>query len=171
MWQPQPTIQALGVFTDQKGFESEISALEKQIKNKKTTDDLVVFYGSSTIRLWNSLQDDFPHTNTLNLGFGGAFISSLSQNFDRLFTFEAPKAIVLYLGGNDLSLGWTRKIVEKSILMKNPANIHTTIVNLSIKLRTGDQMEKSWRSTNGVLAKNTAFLEQIDFDALMEEKR
>ena len=74
----------------------------------------MVFYGSSTIRLWNSLQDDFPHTNTLNLGFGGAFISSLSQNFDRLFTFEAPKAIVLYLGGNDLSLGWTaEKIIEK----------------------------------------------------------
>ena len=163
---------------EEMGFESEISALEKQIKNKKTTDDLVVFYGSSTIRLWNSLQDDFPHTNTLNLGFGGAFISSLSQNFDRLFTFEAPKAIVLYLGGNDLSLGWTaEKIIEK--IKTLIAKIHsrypgTTIVNLSIKpsLERADQMEKIIKINKAMalLAKNTDFVKQIDFfDALMQD--
>ena len=103
---------------------------------------------SSTIRLWKSLEKDFPQANTLNLGFGGAFISSLYQHFQRLFTFGAPKAIVLYLGGNDLSLGWTAaKIVEKiKILIEK---IHrkyptTTIVNLSIKpsLERADQMEK-----------------------------
>lgn len=159
-------------------FKSEISKLEKQIKNIKTTDDLVVFYGSSTIRLWNSLQDDFPHTNTLNLGFGGAFISSLSQNFERLFTFEAPKAIVLYLGGNDLSLGWTaEKIINK--IKTLIAIIHskfpgTSIINLSIKpsIERSNQIEKIIQINKSIilLAEKSDFLIHVNiFDDLLKD--
>lgn len=118
-------------------FESEITALEAQIQNHKNTDDLVVFYGSSTLRLWKELDRDFPSVNTLNLGFGGAFIDDLSKNFERLFTFKAPKAIVLYLGGNDLSLDWSaQKIVSKIkalILQIHQRFPGTTLYNLSIK--------------------------------------
>tara|TARA_B100001057_G_scaffold112365_1_gene110491 strand:+ start:534 stop:1904 length:1371 start_codon:yes stop_codon:yes gene_type:complete len=159
-------------------FKSEISKLEKQIKNIKTTDDLVVFYGSSTIRLWNSLQDDFPHTNTLNLGFGGAFISSLSQNFERLFTFEAPKAIVLYLGGNDLSLGWTaEKIINK--IKTLIAIIHskfpgTSIINLSIKpsIERSNQIEKIIQINKAIMlfAEKSDFLIHVNiFDDLLKD--
>lgn len=163
---------------EEKGFESEILALEERIKNKESLRDLVVFYGSSTIRLWNDLQKDFPHTNTLNLGFGGAFISSLSHHFDRLFTFDAPKTIVLYLGGNDLSLGWTAgKIVEKikmlieKIHRKFPSS---NILNLSIKpsLERAEQLEKIIEINRAMeaSAKKSPFLEQVDFfDALMRD--
>ena len=165
------------LLAEQNGYESEIEQLEKRIKEKTTIKNLVVFYGSSTIRLWRSLKKDFPGVNSLNLGFGGAYISSLSQHFDRLFTFESPKVIVLYLGGNDLSLGWTAvKIVNKiKILIEK---IHrkfptTTIINLSIKpsLERVDQMEKiiGINCAMAVFAKNTTFLKQIDFfDALMQ---
>ena len=159
-------------------FKSEISKLEKQIKNIKTSDDLVVFYGSSTIRLWNSLQDDFPHNNILNLGFGGAFISSLSQNFQRLFIFEAPKAIVLYLGGNDLSLGWTaKKIIEK--IKTLIAIIHgrypgTTIVNLSIKpsLERSNLLQKIIQINKAIFlfAEKSDFLIHVNiFDDLLKD--
>ncbi len=161
----------------EKGFESEILALEELTKNKDTLEDLVVFYGSSTIRLWNSLEEDFPHINLLNFGFGGAFISSLSENFERLFTFKAPKMIVLYLGGNDLSLGWTaNKIVEnistliEKIHQKYPS---TTLVNLSIKpsLERAEQMDKIIQINTLMQAssKINPFLKQVDFfDALMD---
>lgn len=163
---------------EEMGFEKDISELEKQIKNKKTTDDLVVFYGSSTIRLWKSLQDDFPHTNTLNLGFGGAFISSLSQNFERLFTFEAPKAIVLYMGGNDLSLGWTaEKIIKK--IKTLIAIIHSkfpsaSIINLSIKpsIERSDQIEKIIQINKAIIlfAEKTDFLIHVNiFDDLLKD--
>ena len=162
---------------EEQGFESEILALEERTKNKETLDDMVVFYGSSTIRLWNSLEEDFPHINSLNLGFGGAFISSLSQHFERLFTFKAPKVIVLYLGGNDLTLGWTAaKIVEninsliEKIHHKYPT---TTLLNLSIKpsLERAIQMEKIIQINTAMdaLSKNSTFLKQVDFfDALMD---
>ena len=138
----------------------------------------MVFYGSSTIRLWNSLQDDFPHTNILNLGFGGAFISSLSKNFERLFTFEAPKAIVLYLGGNDLSLGWTaEKIIKK--IKTLIAIIHskfpgTSIINLSIKpsIERSNQIEKIIQINKAIIlfAEKTDFLIHVNiFDDLLKD--
>ena len=166
------------LLTEEMDFKSEISKLEKQITNIRTTDDLVVFYGSSTIRLWNSLQDDFPHTNILNLGFGGAFISSLSQNFERLFTFEAPKAIVLYLGGNDLSLGWTAQKIFKKIKILI-AKIHsrypgTTIFNLSIKpsLERSNQIEKIIQINKALslYAEKSDFLIHVNiFDDLLKD--
>jgi hypothetical protein len=36
--------------------------------------DPVVFYGSSTIRLWKGMKNDFNELNVINLGFGGALI-------------------------------------------------------------------------------------------------
>jgi lysophospholipase L1-like esterase len=166
------------LLNNEMGFESEITALEKRVKNKKIFNDLVVFYGSSTIRLWNSLEDDFPHTNTLNLGFGGAFISSLYQNFERLFTFEAPKAIVLYLGGNDLSLGWTaEKIIEKIktlIVIIHSKFPSTSIINLSIKpsIERSDQIEKIIQINKAITlyAEKTDFLIQVNlFDDLLKD--
>ena len=167
------------MLAEQKGYEAEIKQLEKRIIEKNTIKNLVVFYGSSTIRLWSSLEKDFPGINSLNLGFGGAYISSLSQYFERLFSFESPKVVVLYLGGNDLSLGWSVvKIVNKIITFIE--KIHrkfptTTIINLSIKpsLERVDQMEKilGINSAMAVFAKKTTFLKQIDFfDALMQGK-
>tara|TARA_B110000977_G_C11085834_1_gene494665 strand:+ start:4046 stop:5425 length:1380 start_codon:yes stop_codon:yes gene_type:complete len=118
-------------------FTSEISALEKKIKHKHNTKNLVVFYGSSSIRLWKTIENDFKSLNVLNLGFGGAYIESLSHHFESLFTFEAPKAIVLYLGGNDLNLGYSAKkivaLIKKFITVINRKFPNTLIFNISIK--------------------------------------
>ena len=86
-------------------FEKEIAVLKRKSKEKKSKNNLIVFYGSSSIRLWSQLNKDFPTYETLNLGFGGAFINSLSVHFENLFKDLNPKAIILYMGGNDLSLG------------------------------------------------------------------
>ena len=157
--------------TEGKYFESEIIKLEKRVEDKKKQDNMVVFYGSSTIRLWKNLADDFPRVNTLNLGFGGAFISSLSLNFKRLFTFNSPKAIVLYLGGNDLSLNWSaQKIVDKikTFISKVHQNYPaSTIINLSLKpsFERSQQMEKivEINSLMKSFAEGNTFLKQIDF--------
>ena len=118
-------------------FELEIAVLQRRSEQKKQLQNLIVFYGSSTIRLWERLQKDFPDYHTLNLGFGGAYIDSLSNYFENLFKDLKPKAIVLYMGGNDLSLGLSaREIIDKirifieMIHLKFPSTI---IFNISIK--------------------------------------
>lgn len=118
-------------------FELEIQNLEKSIENQKDLIDPIVFYGSSTIRLWKGMKNDFNGLNVINLGFGGALIKDLSKNFSRLFRKINPSVIVLYLGGNDLTLGYSaEKIVEKiknflELVFKNYPNIK--IINMSIK--------------------------------------
>ena len=118
-------------------FKLEIETLKNSVDKIKEKERLVVFYGSSTIRLWKNLKEDFSQPNFLNLGFGGAFIHSLSEFFETLFQFENPKAIVLYLGGNDLTLEFSpEQIFEKikklvfKIKKKYP---NVLIFNVSVK--------------------------------------
>ena len=118
-------------------FEGELKKLKKLVSNKKDTNNQLVFYGSSTIRLWERLASDFSNFNTINLGFGGALIQDLNKNFNDLFKSLNPKYIVTYLGGNDLTLNYSsekisQKIIEffKKITERFP---NTSIINLSIK--------------------------------------
>ena len=102
-------------------FSFEIKNLLSKVEENKKMETPIIFYGSSTIRLWKSLNQDFKDVDVINLGFGGAYIDSLSKNFNLLINFLNPKAIVIYLGGNDLNLSLSpeevifkiKKFVEK----------------------------------------------------------
>ena len=102
-------------------FSFEIKNLLSKVEENKKMESPIIFYGSSTIRLWKSLNEDFKDVDVINLGFGGAYIDSLSKNFNLLIDFLNPKAIVIYLGGNDLNLSLSpeevifkiKKFVEK----------------------------------------------------------
>lgn len=65
-------------------FSIEVKKLLSKVEGNKSVESPIIFYGSSTIRLWKSLDDDFKNMNVINLGFGGAYIHSLSKNFDLL---------------------------------------------------------------------------------------
>lgn len=161
-------------------FEREIAVLKKDLAEKKHQKDLLVFYGSSTIRLWKNVNQDFPAWNTLNLGFGGAFIHSLNDYFEELFHELQPKVIVLYLGGNDLTLGLSAsKIVAK--ILRFIDRIHakfpnTLILNVSIKPSFERQHELAKiKEINTQLGEKTAPLpnvQQVDFyDSFIENNR
>jgi lysophospholipase L1-like esterase len=83
-------------------YDNEVQQLETKIKQLPTADNRVVFYGSSSIRLWKTLADDFPGQNTLNLGFGGSTLAACAWFFERLVLPAKPKAVVFYAGDNDL---------------------------------------------------------------------
>ena len=67
--------------------------------------DAVVFVGSSSIRFWTSLEQDFPGVRSINRGFGGSELADSVYYADRLVTFHRPRAVVLYAGENDLAAG------------------------------------------------------------------
>ncbi len=69
----------------------------------------VVFVGSSSIRMWDSLANDFPGVHVVNRGFGGSELADSVHFFDQLVRPHAPRAIVLYAGENDL---WSGKSPE-----------------------------------------------------------
>jgi lysophospholipase L1-like esterase/1-acyl-sn-glycerol-3-phosphate acyltransferase len=160
-------------------FEQEIAVLQRRSAQKQQKN-LVVFYGSSTIRLWDRLQKDFPAHHTLNLGFGGAFIHSLSSHFETLFQGLQPKSIVLYLGGNDLSLGLSaREIIDQirafieMVHRKFPTAI---IFNISIKpsFERQDLLEVIQHINQGVLemSMQSPYLHQIKlYEALLDQNQ
>jgi Lysophospholipase L1 and related esterases len=69
----------------------------------------VVFVGSSSIRMWKTLADDFAGTHVVNRGFGGSQLADSVHYFDQLVRPHAPRTVVLYAGDNDL---WSGKSPE-----------------------------------------------------------
>src|SRR6202795_2155435 len=86
-------------------FESEVSALEGRLSQSPIASSPVVFYGSSSIRLWKSLQQDFSGYAVLNCGFGGSRLTDCVRYANRLVIPRKPSAIVIYAGDNDLAGG------------------------------------------------------------------
>jgi lysophospholipase L1-like esterase len=88
---------------DTSRFESEIERLEAKIFDPPPGP--IVFYGSSSFRLWKSLEQDFQSYEVLNCGFGGACLADCVTFAPRLILPLKPSAVVLYAGDNDLALG------------------------------------------------------------------
>ncbi|MDN5289468.1 MAG: Lysophospholipase [Mucilaginibacter sp.] len=85
-------------------YEEEVKGLEKkrlQLIDQPST----LFYGSSTIRLWDTLYDDFKLFKPTNLGFGGSTLAACSWFFNRIVAPFDAKSIVIYAGDNDLGDG------------------------------------------------------------------
>lgn len=86
-------------------YEDDVRQLEVKLTSLPPTTDRVIFYGSSSIRLWTTLAQDFPQINTINLGFGGSTLAACAWFFERLIVPATPRSIVFYAGDNDLGDG------------------------------------------------------------------
>jgi lysophospholipase L1-like esterase len=86
-------------------FENEIKAFEAMDKTNPPPTGAVLFIGSSSIRLWKTLADDFPKHRVINRGFGGSQIIDSVNYADRIVLPYKPRLIVLYAGGNDINAG------------------------------------------------------------------
>lgn len=93
-------------------WETEISALERRVQQDAVGTGGVVFYGSSSFRVWTNLAAAFPGHRVVNLGFGGSQLSDLNRYFDRLVPPLQPRLLLIYGGDNDLAEGKTPAQVE-----------------------------------------------------------
>jgi hypothetical protein len=67
----------------------------------------VVVTGSSSIRMWSSLNEEFSSWAPVQRGFGGAWLSEVAGAVDVLIAPHAPSAVVVFAGANDLAEGAT----------------------------------------------------------------
>ena len=88
-------------------WEKDIAAYEAQDKASPPPKAGIVFIGSSTIRRWTSLPQDYPDHKVINRGFGGSQIADAAHFADRIVIPYAPRAVFLRAGGNDLNAGKT----------------------------------------------------------------
>lgn len=86
-------------------FQSEVDAISETTFTIDPQKEIVVFTGSSSIRMWKDVQDFYPHINAINTGFGGSQFKDLIHFREELiFTFK-PDRIFIYEGDNDISSG------------------------------------------------------------------
>lgn len=91
-------------------WEKEIAAFEQADRTNPPPKDAFLFIGSSGIRLWKTLAQDFPEYKVINRGFGGSQICDSTHFAERIIFPYRPRMIVLRAGGNDL---WAGKSAEQ----------------------------------------------------------
>ncbi len=101
-------------------YEAEVRALERARIGRGIGERTPVFYGSSSIRLWDTLAEDVG-PGILNLAFGGSTLEACDHFFARLVAPVNPRSLLVYAGDNDLgdgrtveqALGWFRSLADK----------------------------------------------------------
>ncbi len=91
----------------------------------------VLFTGSSSIRFWNSLEEDMRPLKVLNRGFGGAHIVHVNYHFEDVVSRYNPQAIVFFCGTNDITaLKTAKETVEDFKIFQN--KVRTNLPNVPI---------------------------------------
>ena len=83
-------------------WENDIKNFEQLDKNEKYKEDAILFAGSSSIRLWTSLEKDMAPYHIIQRGYGGAKLSDFVVYAGRIFDPHQCKAIVLFIA-NDIT--------------------------------------------------------------------
>lgn len=84
-------------------FQQEINAFKQSDSLQAPMNHAILFVGSSSFRLWNSMQEDFPGYSIVNRGFGGSSLPDVIRYADDIIFPYNPKQIVIYCGENDLA--------------------------------------------------------------------
>jgi lysophospholipase L1-like esterase len=84
-------------------FEQEVTLLEN--RRIDSSQRPIIFYGSSSIRRWKTLSEDFTGYPVVNCGFGGSRLIDCLRYVSPLVLRLKPAAVVVYAGDNDLAQG------------------------------------------------------------------
>ena len=98
--------------------------VEGIISSREVSSDqeVYLFTGSSSVRFWSSLAEDYPKYQIVNTGFGGSTFPDLMHYQDDLIFRYKPKKIFIYEGDNDIFMEHTpMKVLE------NAQNLAATI--------------------------------------------
>lgn len=117
-------IAIYGHSQDPHRFDEEIS----KFSTITTTEDdsTIVFTGSSSIRMWKTLDKDCNQMSVINTAFGGSHMTDLLFFIDETILNFNPSKVYIYEGDNDIFEGKdpnaiikTTKLVTEKILTHN----------------------------------------------------
>lgn len=142
-------------------WAKEIAALTLSDATKPPAPGGAVFVGSSSIRLWKTLAQDFPGIPTVNRGFGGSELADSVFYADRIVLPYRPRLVVLFAGTNDLKNGKTPEVVLadfRAFRTKLHAALpKTRLIYLSITLAPSRaQLHDQMRTANRLIAADCA---------------
>ncbi|RYF30618.1 MAG: GDSL family lipase [Comamonadaceae bacterium] len=101
-------------------WRNELDAFDRADRERPPPQNGVLFVGSSTIRLWPHLAQDFPAQASLVVqrGVGGSTLAECALLANELVLRYRPRHVVVYAGDNDLVEGRTPlQILESFALL------------------------------------------------------
>jgi lysophospholipase L1-like esterase len=84
-------------------FHDEIQGFRKQDSAEMPAKNSILFVGSSSIRMWTNIKDDFRMHSVINRGFGGSSLPDVIRYADEIIFHYQPAQVVIYCGENDLA--------------------------------------------------------------------
>jgi len=83
-------------------WESEIAAFDKLNQTEKYPENSILFVGSSSIRLWNTIQKEMAPYPVIQRGFGGSRTPDVVQYMKRIAYPHRFSAVVIFVA-NDIN--------------------------------------------------------------------
>lgn len=139
-------------------WEKELAAYEQLDRDTPPEAGGVVLLGSSNIRMWNTLADDFPGMNVVNRGVGGCRLVELAEFAPRLVNAAKPRVIVIGAGTNDVNAGTStaeiRAAFEQLVATLRRDHPEATIAFLAISptVKRWDQLDRQVEANAAIKA-------------------
>lgn len=144
-------------------WEKEIAAFEAADAKAPPPQGAILFIGSSSIRLWKTLAQDFPHYRVINRGFGGSQIVDSTHFAERIVFPYAPRQIVMYAGANDIHAGKSPEQVAADFLAFVAA-VHSRLPDVPIAFISIAGNPARWKEIDQVRAANALVKAQCTAD-------
>lgn len=77
-------------------YADDVDALALKASQDDRVELDVVFFGSSSIRLWKGLDEMMAPLSVVNRGYGGATVRDILVNYDKIMAQYRPKAFVIF---------------------------------------------------------------------------
>ena len=142
-------------------YQGDINRYQKENKRLKDLSCDVLFLGSSSINLWDTIYEDFAPLKLIRRSYGGATLRDMIYNYNTIAKGYTPKSIVLYVE-NDLGnhkegvnavkcFDLFRIFIDK--LKKDYPNTPLIVVSLKPSQHKADQL-KDQLLVNALLEEN-----------------
>lgn len=139
-------------------FQNEVDQISQRPFLRQPNKTLALFTGSSSIRLWTSVQDDFPWVQAINTGFGGSTMEELLHYREELIFAFSPDQVIIYEGDNDIALEQSTERILKAT-NKLISQIRTRLPETEIILISAKPSMARWDQKDQYLDLNEGFRE------------
>ena len=149
-------------------FEKEIKKYIEEDASPYQSRDIILFTGSSSVKAWRTVDENYPKHDIINRGFGGSMMSDLYYYREELILKYKPKQVFIYEGDNDITNGKSAKEIMKDtkMLVKaiKKALPNTSIVFISAKPSIARwNLKNEYEQFNAKLKKYTKRKKNIQF--------
>lgn len=153
-------------------WEDAIADFAAADEDAPPPDGAVLFVGSSTIRLWETLAEDMAPLPLYRRGFGGAKVNDVLVYANRIITNYRPSAVVVYVGGNDVTSVLcnepkpAERIAEltRNLIAKIHAGLPAKpVYYVAIKPTSGDDGDLERAAAVNVALRDTAATDELLF--------